>query len=147
MPVDEVLLPLESACDGADSSGQDEGARHEVVSEYTPMPSSQTAGAGIHDAVKGTRLVDSDEEDNAGMNAMQEPGKDGKLVINGIEGRVALPGFEVGLMSRNSVKESLENAVQSFRSKSVVRQIVNRDDVVLKLCGKGDVLSGEVDGG
>ena len=111
------------------------------------MPSSQTAGASIDDTAMGTRLVDSDEEDNVGMNAMQEQGKDRKLVINGIEGRVALPGFEVGFMSQNSVKESLENAVQSFRSKSVVRQFVNRDDVVLMLCGKGDFLSGEVDGG
>jgi hypothetical protein len=131
IPVDEVFLPIESACD--DSSGQDKGALHDGVSETTPMPMSQKAGAGIDDTVKGTRLVDSDEEDNVGMNAMPEQGKDGKLVINGVDGRVALPGFEVGLMSRNSMKESLENAVQSFRSKSVVRRCVNRDDAVMML--------------
>lgn len=118
IPIDEVFLPVESVCD--DSSEREKGARHDGAIEITPMPMSQSAGAGIDDTVKETRLVDSDEEDNVGMNAMPEQGKDGKLVINGVDGRVALPGFEVGLMSRNSMKESLENAVQSFRSKSVV---------------------------
>ena len=75
---------------------------------------------GIEDAVERTRLDDSDDEGSAAVSAAQEQGSDGKLVINGIEGRVALPGFEVGLMTRNAMKESLESAVQSFRSKSVV---------------------------
>jgi hypothetical protein len=74
----------------------------------------------IDDSVQDTRLADSDDEDASAVSKAPHPGNDGKLVINGVEGRVALPGFEVGLMSRNAMKESLENAVQSFRSKSTV---------------------------
>jgi hypothetical protein len=72
------------------------------------------------ESVQDTRLADSDDEDASAVSKATDPGNDGKLVINGVEGRVALPGFEVGLMSRNAMKESLENAVQSFRSKSTV---------------------------
>ena len=74
----------------------------------------------IDEAVQDTRLADSDEEDASVVSKAPDLGNDGKLVINGVDGRVALPGFEVGLMSRNAMKESLENAVQSFRSKSSV---------------------------
>ena len=69
--------------------------------------------------IAGTRLADSDEEDSGGA-ATQEAGNDGTLVISGVDGRVSLPGFQLGLMSGNAMKESLENAVQSFRSKGTV---------------------------
>lgn len=108
--MDDVLLPV-SASDGAG----DERALG-TVEDQDPA----RADAGVEDSVGSTRLDDSDDEGQVTSKAMQEQSADGKLVINGIEGTVALPGFDVGLMSRNAMKESLENAVQSFRSKSVV---------------------------
>jgi hypothetical protein len=111
---------------------------------------------GIEDAMELTRLDDSDDEGRAVVSVAQEQASDGKLVINGIEGRVALPGFEVGLMTRNAMKESLESAVQSFRSKSVVSRgwrvvmgwgansVVGRGDWRLP---DRDVSAGEADGG
>ena len=106
-----MFLPTDVACASAD---QECDGELQADDSAAPMPQA------IDDAFKETRLVDSDEEDNVAASSIQEQGSDGKLVINGIEGRVALPGFDVGLMSRNAMKESLENAVQSFRSKSVV---------------------------
>ncbi len=108
--MDDVLLPVSAS----------DGAGHERALEKVEDQDPARADAGVEDSVGSTRLDDSDDEGQVTSKAMQEQSADGKLVINGIEGTVALPGFDVGLMSRNAMKESLENAVQSFRSKSVV---------------------------
>ena len=116
-----------------------DGAAPAAAAAPSPAPSPATAAPAAaaaydeeqeHDAlalargdvqnlIAGTRLVDSDEEDSGGT-ATQDAGNDGSLVISGVDGRVSLPGFQLGLMSGNAMKESLENAVQSFRSKGTV---------------------------
>ncbi len=115
VPIDEVFLEAESddvGCGGLPPADKEAGT------PGAALPLQQVFG--IEDAMERTRLDDSDDEGSVAVSAAQGQGIDGKLVINGIEGRVALPGFEVGLMTRNAMKESLESAVQSFRSKSVV---------------------------
>ncbi len=118
IPADDVLMS--TTCVNGKEEGGDRGGEE---SDGTLVALAQQ-GLRIDDNIEEARLVDSDEEDNAAASGAQEQGSDGRLVINGIEGRVALPGFDVGLMSRNAMKESLENTVQSFRSKSVVRDCV-----------------------
>jgi hypothetical protein len=119
IPVDEVLQPLH--LQAADEPQQRLAPGHE---SNASLPALVPAEEVLSEA----RLADSDEDDGAAESSKQEIMNSGKLVINGIEGSVALPGYDLGLMSRNSMKESLENAVSSFRSKSTVRQRARRVD-------------------